>query len=128
MVDDDGHHARPQGATDRVEQRRRRRQAQRHPVTRRVPAGAQRAGDAGLRGVGLRTGDHLHHGDSGQCITEPPLTVSVAPLTKLAWRLARNTTAAATSSGWPIRRIGHAWIAASTNSGGLSTCCIGVSI
>ena len=103
----------------------------RHSATRSpgaYPRARSAAGDAGLRGVGLRTGDHLRHGDSGQCITEPPLTVSVAPLTKLAWRLARNTTAAATSSGWPIRRIGHAWIAASTNSGGLSTCCIGVSI
>ena len=125
-VRDDRNHAGATGATEYVQQWFRCGDAESEPVSRLEPQCAQRSGDPRLALMRARRADDDHVAD--QYMTEPPLTLSVAPFTKLACLDARNTTTAATSSGSPIRRSGHACIDASMTAGGLSTCCIGVLI
>ena len=64
---------------------------------------------------------------TGQPMNHPPLTFTIAPLTKLAWRDARNTATDATSDASAIRPRGVASIAACA-AGEKPSRCIGVSM
>lgn len=58
----------------------------------------------------------------GQRISRPPSTTSADPVTKEDSSEARNTAAAATSSGWPTRPMGWAASQAARAASG-SGCC-----